>query len=78
MVLGKVRNQRGAGSIGCLFMAAIIAAGMYAGFQFGIPRLRHSSFEDRMTESLAGNLQRCRRRRSRSRSSRSPRTSTSR
>jgi len=58
MVLGKVRNQRGAGAIGCLFMSAIIAAGMYAGFQFGIPRLRHSSFEDRLTESLAGNPQR--------------------
>jgi hypothetical protein len=58
MVLGKVRNQRGAGAIGCLFMCAIIAAGMYAGFQFGIPRLRHSSFEDRITESLAGNPQR--------------------
>jgi len=58
MVLGKVRNQRGAGAIGCLFMSAVIAAGMYAGFQFGLPRLRHSSFEDRITESLAGNPQR--------------------
>ena len=58
MVLGKVRNQRGAGMIGCLFLIAIIAAGMYAGFQFGLPRLRHSSFEDRITESLAGNPQR--------------------
>jgi hypothetical protein len=58
MVLGKVRNQRGAGAIGCLFMCAIIAAGMYAGFQFGIPRLRHSSFEDRISETLAGNPQR--------------------
>ena len=55
MVLGKVRNQRGAGSIGCLFMLAIIAAGMYAGFQFGMPRLRHSSFEERVTETFAGN-----------------------
>ena len=58
MVLGKVRNQRGAGAIGCLFMSAIVAAGMYAGFQFGIPRLRHSSFEDRISETLAGNPQR--------------------
>ena len=58
MVLGRLRNQRGAGMIGCLFMIAIIAAGMYAGFQFGLPRLRHSSFEDRITESLAGNPQR--------------------
>jgi hypothetical protein len=55
MVLGKVRNQRGAGSIGCLFLVAITAAAMYAGFQFGIPRLRHSSFEERINESL-GNL----------------------
>jgi hypothetical protein len=55
MVLGMVRNQRGAGAIGCLFMSLFIAAGMYAGFQFGIPKLRHSSFEDRITESLAGN-----------------------
>ena len=58
MVLGKVRNQRGAGAIGCLFMSAIIAAVMYAGYQFGLPRLRHSSFEERITESLAGNPQR--------------------
>jgi hypothetical protein len=55
MVLVNVRNQRGAGTIGCLFMIAIVAAGMYAGFQFGIPRLRHSSFEDRVNEAL-GNL----------------------
>jgi len=58
MVLGKVRNQRGAGSIGCLFMIAVVAAAMYAGFQFGIPKLRHSSFETRITETLAGNPQR--------------------
>jgi hypothetical protein len=56
MVLGGVRNQRGAGAIGCLFMTAIVAAGIYAGAQFGIPRLRHSSFEDRVTESFAGNF----------------------
>ena len=55
MVLEKVRNQRGAGSIGCLLLVAIVAAGMYAGFQIGMPRLRHSSFEDRVNESL-GNL----------------------
>jgi hypothetical protein len=55
MVLGKVGNQRGAGSIGCLLMIAIIAASMYAGFQYGLPRLRYSSFQDRITESL-GNL----------------------
>lgn len=52
MVLGKLRGQRGAGAIGCLFLTAIIAAGMYAGFQFGLPRLRHSSFEERLNESI--------------------------
>jgi glutamate synthase domain-containing protein 3 len=52
MVLGKLRNQRGAGMIGCLFMIAIIAAGMYAGFQFGLPRLRHSSYEERINEAI--------------------------
>jgi hypothetical protein len=57
MMLGGVRNQRGAGAIGCLFMTALVAAGIYAGSQFGIPRLRHSSFEDRVTESFAGNFQ---------------------
>ena len=58
MVLGKIRNQRGAGAIGCLFMTAFVAAGMYAGYQFGLPRLRHSSFEERITETFAGNPQR--------------------
>ena len=53
MALGKIQRQRGAGSIGCLFMLAIVAAAMYAGFQIGMPRLRHSSFQDRITESLA-------------------------
>ena len=52
MRFGRIRSQRGAGSIGCLFMIAVIAAAIYAGAQFGIPRLRHSSFEDRITESL--------------------------
>jgi len=55
MVLGMVRNRRGAGTIGCLFLVVVVAVGMYAGFQIGIPRLRHSSFENRMNESL-GNL----------------------
>ena len=55
MVLGKIRNHRGAGSIGCLFVAALTGAALYAGFQFGMPRLRHSSFEERVTETFAGN-----------------------
>ena len=50
MVFGKVKNQRGAGTIGCLFMVALIASALYAGYQFGLPRLRHSSFDDRVTE----------------------------
>lgn len=53
MVLGKLRNQSGAGMLGCLFMIAIIAAGMYAGFQFGLPRLRHSSYEERINDSIS-------------------------
>lgn len=57
MVLGKVGNQRGSGAFGCIFMLALLAAGMYAGFQFGLPRLRHSSFQDRVTEAFAGNFQ---------------------
>lgn len=55
MVFGRVRNRRGAGMIGCLFLVGVIVAGMYAGFQFGLPRLRHSSFENRVNESI-GNL----------------------
>ncbi len=57
MVLGKVRNQRGAGTIGCLFLIVIVASGMYAGYQFGLPRLRHSSFQERINETLAGTIQ---------------------
>ncbi len=55
MVLGRVGNRRGAGTIGCLFLVVVVAAGMYAGLQIGLPRLRHSSFENRVNESL-GNL----------------------
>ena len=58
MKLGKFQNQRGAGAIGCLVMIIVVGAGMYAGYQFGLPRLRHSSFEERISESLAGNPQR--------------------
>jgi len=57
MELGKFQNQRGAGAIGCLVMIIVVSAVMYAGFQFGLPRLRHSSFEERITETLAGNPQ---------------------
>lgn len=53
MVLGKIRNQRGAGSIGCLFLILLVGASLYAGFQIAIPRIRHSSFEDRVNESLS-------------------------
>ena len=51
MMFGKIDRQRGAGSIGCLFLIVIVAAGMYAAFQFTLPRLRHSSFEERISES---------------------------
>jgi hypothetical protein len=46
-------NQRGAGGIGCLFLMAIAAAGIYAGLQLGLPELRNRSFEDRLNESYA-------------------------
>ncbi len=58
MALGKVRNQRGAGTIGCLLMVAIVAFVVYAGYQFGLPRLRHSSFDARITESMTSLRQR--------------------
>jgi hypothetical protein len=51
MMLGKDRNQRGAGAIGCLLLVAMVGGGLYAGFQFGMPKLRHSSFADRLNES---------------------------
>jgi hypothetical protein len=51
MMLGRIRNRRGAGAIGCLLLVALVAGGLYAGFQFGIPKLRHSSFADRLNES---------------------------
>jgi hypothetical protein len=51
MKLGNDRDQRGAGAIGCLLLVALVAGGLYAGFQFGLPKLRHSSFADRMSES---------------------------
>ncbi|HWR98820.1 MAG TPA: hypothetical protein VN317_10405 [Candidatus Methanoperedens sp.] len=46
-------NQRGAGGIGCLFMVALAAAGIYAGLELGLPELRNRSFEDRLNESYA-------------------------
>ena len=50
-MIGKVRNQRGAGAIGCLLLVAVVGCSLYAGFQLGMPKLRHSSFADRMSES---------------------------
>lgn len=52
MGFARVRNQRGAGSIGCLFMVVVVAAAGYAAYQLGLPRLRHSSFDDRVTELM--------------------------
>jgi hypothetical protein len=51
VMIGKVRNQRGAGAIGCLLLVAVVGCSLYAGFQLGMPKLRHSSFADRMSES---------------------------
>lgn len=50
---GSRLNQRGAGGIGCLLMIGIAAAGIYAGFQLGLPELRHRSFEDRLNETFS-------------------------
>jgi hypothetical protein len=46
----RVRNRRGAGSIGCLLMLLLVGAGIYAGVQIGMPKFRHSSFTERLTE----------------------------
>ena len=52
MVLGKARNQRGAGAIGCLFVILLLGGGAYAGYELGMPRIRHTSFKDRMNETV--------------------------
>ena len=52
MALGRVRSQRGAGAIGCLLMMAIVGVGVYGGFQYALPKLRHGSFSDRLNESM--------------------------
>lgn len=49
---GLMRNQRGAGGIGCLLMIGLAAAGIYSGLEIGLPKLRHASFSDRMTETM--------------------------
>jgi len=48
----RIRNQAGAGGIGCLLMVALAAAAIHAGLEFGLPTLRHRSFEDRMNETF--------------------------
>ncbi len=49
----RIRNQRGAGGLGCLVTIAVAAAAIYAGLELGMPRLRHSSFSDRMSETMS-------------------------
>lgn len=51
-MLKKRLNQRGAGGIGCLFICLLVGAGIYAGIQYGMPQLRHRSFEDRLNETF--------------------------
>ena len=46
----RARNRRGAGSIGCLLMLLLVGGGIYAGVQIGMPKFRHSSFTERLTE----------------------------
>lgn len=52
MMFGRIRSRRGAGNIGCLLLMAIVAASVYAGFQYAMPKLRYSSFSDRLNESV--------------------------
>lgn len=52
MIPGKLQGQRGAGGIGCLLLILVVGGGIYAGFQLGVPRVRHSSFSDRLSESI--------------------------
>lgn len=52
MTLARVRSQRGAGGIGCLLIMAAVAVGVYGGFQYAMPKLRHTSFSDRLNESV--------------------------
>jgi hypothetical protein len=52
MTLERVRSQRGAGAIGCLLLMVAIGFGIYAGFQYVMPKLRHNSFSDRLNESM--------------------------
>jgi len=48
----RIRSERGAGGIGCLFLIALIAAAGYAAFMLAMPKFRNSSFEDRLNETL--------------------------
>lgn len=49
-MLGHMRDRKGAGGLGCLLLLALLGAGIYAGISIGLPHLRHTSFEDRLTE----------------------------
>jgi hypothetical protein len=53
----RLRNQRGAGGIGCIFIVIGVGIGLWAGLQWAIPQLRHRSFDERITED-AGYFQR--------------------
>ncbi len=48
----RVRSQRGAGTLGCLFVIAVVGAAVYAGFNLALPKLRNSAFEDRINETI--------------------------
>lgn len=52
MTLARVRSQRGAGTIGCLFLMAVVGVAVYGGFQYAMPKLRHTSFSDRLNERV--------------------------
>lgn len=48
----RLRNQVGAGGFGCLMLITLAACAVYAGLQFGMPKLRNTSFTDRLNETF--------------------------
>jgi hypothetical protein len=52
MVAKRVRNERGAGNLGCLLMLVLLGGGVYAGYEIFMPQFRNNSFTDRLTETF--------------------------
>ncbi len=47
-----VRPRRGRGSMGCLFMLLVVAAGVYFGLPVGEAYFRYYRFEDKMKQQV--------------------------